>query len=129
MEHFGRLSRFLLATVWFSTDLLMARFRCYRFGQVSELDGTNRRAIKSDGISDPRAIVVHPGVGYLYFTTWHLQAYIGRLGMDGSNFRYTLTDAFAMFVCFPLLRGEEWYGKHLIVSHHFLFHYDHPLYY
>ena len=59
--------------------------------EVAELDGTNRRAIKADGISDPRAIVVHPGVGYLYFTTWHLQAYIGRMGMDGSNFSRIVT--------------------------------------
>ena len=41
--------------------------------------------MKTDGISDPRAIVVHPSIGYLFFTTWHLQAYIGRLGMDGTN--------------------------------------------
>ncbi|XP_043497943.1 low-density lipoprotein receptor-related protein 2 isoform X2 [Polistes fuscatus] len=57
---------------------------------VSELDGTNRKTLWS-GIADPRAIVVHPGTGYLYFTSWHLQAYIGRLGMDGSNFSRILT--------------------------------------
>lgn len=39
---------------------------------VSELDGTNRKTLQS-GIADPRAIVVHPGIGYLYFTSWHLQ--------------------------------------------------------
>lgn len=39
---------------------------------VSELDGTNRKTLQS-GIADPRAIVVHPGTGYLYFTSWHLQ--------------------------------------------------------
>ena len=52
---------------------------------VSELDGRYRRALKTD-IDDPRAIAVHPGVGYLFFTSWNLQAYIGRIGMDGSNF-------------------------------------------
>ncbi|KAJ0178036.1 hypothetical protein K1T71_005859 [Dendrolimus kikuchii] len=52
---------------------------------VSELDGTRRKTLKT-GIADPRAIVVHPGTGYLYYTSWHLQAYIGKLGMDGSNF-------------------------------------------
>jgi low density lipoprotein-related protein 2 len=52
---------------------------------VAELDGTNRKTIKTS-INDPRALVVHPGIGYLYFTSWHLQAYIGKLGMDGSNF-------------------------------------------
>ncbi|XP_066588132.1 low-density lipoprotein receptor-related protein 2 isoform X2 [Prorops nasuta] len=57
---------------------------------VSELDGTNRKTLQS-GIADPRAIVVHPGIGYLYFTSWHLQAYIGKMGMDGSNFTRILT--------------------------------------
>ncbi|XP_037294723.1 LOW QUALITY PROTEIN: low-density lipoprotein receptor-related protein 2 [Manduca sexta] len=52
---------------------------------VSELDGTRRKTLKT-GIADPRAIVVHPGTGYLYFTSWHLQAYVGKIGMDGSNF-------------------------------------------
>lgn len=40
--------------------------------EVSELNGVNRKTLKS-GIADPRAIAVHPGVGYLYFTSWHLQ--------------------------------------------------------
>ncbi|XP_037869964.1 low-density lipoprotein receptor-related protein 2 isoform X2 [Bombyx mori] len=56
---------------------------------VSELDGTRRKTLKT-GIADPRAIVVHPGTGYLYFTSWHLQAYIGKMGMDGSNFTMIL---------------------------------------
>ncbi|KAF7989294.1 hypothetical protein HCN44_007968 [Aphidius gifuensis] len=57
---------------------------------VAELDGSNRKTLLK-GISDPRAIVVHPGTGYLYFTSWHLQAYIGKMGMDGSNFTRILT--------------------------------------
>ncbi|XP_052741747.1 low-density lipoprotein receptor-related protein 2 [Bicyclus anynana] len=56
---------------------------------VSELDGTRRKTLKT-GIADPRAIVVHPGTGYLYYTSWHLQAYIGKLGMDGSNYSTVL---------------------------------------
>ncbi|KAL7294867.1 hypothetical protein TKK_0011791 [Trichogramma kaykai] len=57
---------------------------------VSELDGTNRKTLQS-GIADPRAIVVHPGTGHLYFTSWHLQAYIAKMGMDGSNLTRILT--------------------------------------
>lgn len=53
---------------------------------VAELNGTNRKTLKSSGINDPRAVAVHPGIGYVYFTDWHLQTYIGRIGMDGSNF-------------------------------------------
>lgn len=57
---------------------------------VSELDGTKRKTLWT-GIADPRALVVHPGTGYMYFTSWHLQAYIGKIGMDGSNFTRILT--------------------------------------
>ncbi|XP_055683188.1 low-density lipoprotein receptor-related protein 2 [Lutzomyia longipalpis] len=57
---------------------------------VSEMDGTKRKTLRS-GVVDPRAIVVHPGIGYLYFTSWHLQAYIAKMGMDGSNFSRILT--------------------------------------
>lgn len=57
---------------------------------VAELNGTNRKTIKASGINDPRAVAVHPGIGYVYFTDWHLQSYIGRIGMDGSNFSRVL---------------------------------------
>jgi low density lipoprotein-related protein 2 len=53
--------------------------------EVAELNGTNRRTLKS-GISDPRAVAVHPRRGLLFYTSWHLQAYIGRVNLDGSNF-------------------------------------------
>ncbi|CAH2090680.1 unnamed protein product [Euphydryas editha] len=56
---------------------------------VAELDGTRRKTLKT-GIADPRALVVHPGTGYLYYSSWHLQAYIGKIGMDGSNFTMIL---------------------------------------
>ncbi|XP_017778488.1 PREDICTED: low-density lipoprotein receptor-related protein 2 isoform X2 [Nicrophorus vespilloides] len=57
---------------------------------VAELNGTWRKTLKT-GIADPRALVLHPGTGYLYFSSWHLQAYIGKIGMDGSNFTRILT--------------------------------------
>lgn len=57
---------------------------------VAELNGTSRRTLKT-GIADPRALIVHPGIGYMYFTSWHLQAFIGKIGMDGSNFTRILT--------------------------------------
>ncbi|KAF2897473.1 hypothetical protein ILUMI_08703 [Ignelater luminosus] len=57
---------------------------------VAELDGTNRKTLRT-GIQDPRALAVHPGTGYLYFTSWHLLAHIGKVGMDGSNFTRILT--------------------------------------
>ena len=51
---------------------------------VAELNGTYRKALLT-GIDDPRAIALHPGIGYIFFTSWHLQAFIGRVGMDGTN--------------------------------------------
>ncbi len=39
---------------------------------VSELDGRYKKVLK-DQIDDPRAIAVHPGIGYIFFTVgWHL---------------------------------------------------------
>ena len=58
---------------------------------VAELNGTNRKTIKHSDINDPRAIALHPGIGYVYYTDWHLQSYIGRIGLDGSNFSRVLT--------------------------------------
>ncbi len=55
---------------------------------VSELDGRNRKTLMT-GIEDPRAIVVHPGNGFIFFTSWHLHAYIGRIGMDGDSKSFT----------------------------------------
>ncbi|XP_040583657.2 LOW QUALITY PROTEIN: low-density lipoprotein receptor-related protein 2 [Lepeophtheirus salmonis] len=51
---------------------------------VANLDGSMRKTIFT-GIEDPRAVSVHPGRGILFFTSWHLQAYIGRISMDGDN--------------------------------------------
>ena len=55
---------------------------------VSELDGRHRKTIMTK-IEDARAIAVHPGIGYVFFTSWHLQAYVGRVGMDGDNSTFT----------------------------------------
>lgn len=40
--------------------------------EVAQLNGTQRKTLKA-GIQDPRALVAHPGIGYLFFTSWHLQ--------------------------------------------------------
>lgn len=48
---------------------------------VAELDGRNRKTLKA-GISDPRGLAVHPGTGYLYFTSWHLQVNTTPLSID-----------------------------------------------
>ncbi|XP_022241765.1 low-density lipoprotein receptor-related protein 2-like [Limulus polyphemus] len=58
---------------------------------VAELDGTNRKTLLGRGISDPRALAVHPGIGYIYMTDWGHHSYIGRIGLDGSNFSRLIT--------------------------------------
>ncbi|XP_022104410.1 low-density lipoprotein receptor-related protein 2-like isoform X2 [Acanthaster planci] len=53
--------------------------------EVSELDGTLRKTLVFQDMVHPRAISVDPRNGSLYWTDWGLRAYIGRMGMDGSN--------------------------------------------
>ncbi|GAB6028318.1 hypothetical protein CHUAL_002491 [Chamberlinius hualienensis] len=59
---------------------------------VAELNGTYRRALLYKNINDPRGIVVHPGIGYLFFTDWGLMPYIARLGMDGTDLKRIITN-------------------------------------
>ena len=58
---------------------------------MANLDGTYRRTLINSGLTDPRAISVHPGIGFIFFTDWNLQSFIGKVGMDGSNFTRILT--------------------------------------
>lgn len=51
---------------------------------VAELDGRNRKTLLTH-IEDARAIAVHPGKGYVFFTSWYLQAYIAKIGMNGDK--------------------------------------------
>uniref|UniRef100_A0A4W4GV52 Low-density lipoprotein receptor-related protein 2 n=1 Tax=Electrophorus electricus TaxID=8005 RepID=A0A4W4GV52_ELEEL len=61
--------------------------------KVSELDGRFVRKLADHCVDannsycfeNPRAIVVHPKFGYVYWTDWGDKAFIGRVGMDGNN--------------------------------------------
>ncbi|XP_071486072.1 low-density lipoprotein receptor-related protein 2-like [Diadema antillarum] len=53
--------------------------------EVAELDGSLRKTLVYSGMDQPRAVVVNPKYGYVYWTDWGLSAYIGRVGMDGSD--------------------------------------------
>ncbi|XP_016414141.1 low-density lipoprotein receptor-related protein 2-like [Sinocyclocheilus rhinocerous] len=61
--------------------------------KVSELDGRFVRKLAEHCVDanntycfeNPRAIVLHPKFGYVYWTDWGDKAFIGRVGMDGSN--------------------------------------------
>ncbi|XP_041476939.1 low-density lipoprotein receptor-related protein 2-like isoform X2 [Lytechinus variegatus] len=53
--------------------------------EVCEMDGSNRRVLKRNNLSQVRGVAVDPKHGNMYWTDWGLRAYIGRMGMDGSN--------------------------------------------
>ncbi|KAG7275698.1 hypothetical protein CRUP_011325 [Coryphaenoides rupestris] len=61
--------------------------------QVAELDGRFVRRLAADCVDtnhtycfeNPRAITLHPKYGYVFWTDWGSKAFIGRVGMDGTN--------------------------------------------
>ncbi|KAJ7383624.1 hypothetical protein OS493_026810 [Desmophyllum pertusum] len=55
----------------------------YNMIEVAELDGTNRLTLFRDGTDEPRAIVVDPIHGYLFWTDWGDNPRIERASMDG----------------------------------------------
>nr|XP_037288057.1 LOW QUALITY PROTEIN: very low-density lipoprotein receptor-like [Rhipicephalus microplus] len=52
---------------------------------VADLDGRMRRALFSEELDEPRAIVVNPLEGWMFWTDWGKQPKIERAGMDGSH--------------------------------------------
>jgi low density lipoprotein-related protein 2 len=58
---------------------------------VQQLDGRFRRVLYSNIVKLPRALAVHPLLGYAYMTDWGAQAFIGRAAMDGSQFTKLIT--------------------------------------
>lgn len=72
-----------IAVDWVGRKLYLLN-RQERSLRVCELDGRYCRTLIRDRIAQPKAIVVHPARGYLYFTEWSLQAYIARVSMDGA---------------------------------------------
>lgn len=83
-----------IAVDWVGRKLYLLS-RQERSIRVCELDGRYCRTLIRDRISQPKAIVVHPGKGYIYFTEWSLQPYIGRMSMDGSPGAYDPIDKLA----------------------------------
>ncbi|XP_076313100.1 LDL receptor protein 1 isoform X3 [Tachypleus tridentatus] len=53
--------------------------------EVSRLDGKFRKILIRKNLEEPRAIVLDPYEGYMYWTDWGEKPYIGKAGMDGSN--------------------------------------------
>lgn len=61
--------------------------------EVSKLDGKYRKVLVRDKLQEPRAIVLDPHDGYMYWTDWGENPYIGKAGMDGSNPRPIVTES------------------------------------
>ncbi|UMM10088.1 hypothetical protein L5515_000020 [Caenorhabditis briggsae] len=72
-----------IAVDWVGRKLYMLN-RQERSIRVCELDGRFCKTLIRDRIQQPKAIAIHPGKGYLFFTEWSLQPYIGRMALDGS---------------------------------------------
>uniref|UniRef100_H2Z4K7 EGF-like domain-containing protein n=1 Tax=Ciona savignyi TaxID=51511 RepID=H2Z4K7_CIOSA len=54
---------------------------------VSSLDGAHQRVLVHNDLGSPRAIALHQGIGYMYWTDWgnNPSAKIERAGMDGTD--------------------------------------------
>ncbi|XP_055345561.1 prolow-density lipoprotein receptor-related protein 1-like [Paramacrobiotus metropolitanus] len=53
--------------------------------EVSNFDGGWRKILLKEGLHEPRALVVDPHHGYLYWSDWGTNAHIGKMAMDGGS--------------------------------------------
>ncbi|KAK3755593.1 hypothetical protein QZH41_017588, partial [Actinostola sp. cb2023] len=51
--------------------------------EVADLDGKNRLRLIKSGLDEPRAIVVYPDIGYMFWSDWGESPKIERCGMNG----------------------------------------------
>lgn len=61
--------------------------------EVSRLDGKFRRVLIRRNLDEPRAIVLNPLEGILFFTDWGERPFIGRASMDGTEDRVILDES------------------------------------
>merc|ERR1711962_722137 len=52
---------------------------------VSDYQGNQRATLVSDSLEEPRAIALHPGKGWMFWSDWGREPKIERAGMDGSH--------------------------------------------
>ncbi|NXE81490.1 LRP5 protein, partial [Cochlearius cochlearius] len=55
--------------------------------EVTRLNGTSRKILISENLDEPRAIVLHPVMGYMYWTDWGESPKIECAYLDGSERR------------------------------------------
>jgi len=71
-----------LAVDWVGRKLYILN-RQDRSLRVCELDGRFCATLIRDRLQVPKAIVINPKEGYLFFTEWSLQPYIAKVALDG----------------------------------------------
>ncbi|KAI0241926.1 Nidogen-2 [Lamellibrachia satsuma] len=65
--------------------------------EVSSLDGTNRKMLFDKDLVNPRAIVVDPMRGLIFWTDWNRNSpEIASAGMDGSNRRVVVSEGLGL---------------------------------
>ncbi|XP_050671322.1 prolow-density lipoprotein receptor-related protein 1-like [Leptidea sinapis] len=60
--------------------------------EAARLDGRYRRVVVRGGLSEPRALALHPARARLYWSDWGRSPHIGRAAMDGRHRRVLLAD-------------------------------------
>ncbi|NWX14306.1 LRP5 protein, partial [Aegotheles bennettii] len=55
--------------------------------EVTRLNGTSRKILVSENLDEPRAIVLNPVMGYMYWTDWGESPKIECAYLDGSERR------------------------------------------
>ncbi|XP_071952274.1 uncharacterized protein [Antedon mediterranea] len=76
-----------IATDWIHNNLYYTDVENDIIGVV-DLDSLNKVTLIDEGLSEPRAIVLHPEIGYMFWTDWG-NGKIEKAGLDGS-FRQTI---------------------------------------
>lgn len=61
--------------------------------EVASLDGSHRAIIVASELDKPRAIVVHPGAAWVFWSDWGPNPKIERCEMDGSNRKSIITES------------------------------------
>jgi low density lipoprotein-related protein 2 len=73
-----------LALDWASKLLYYIDSKSGELSVLSTRNVTNRKVLLKN-LKRPRAIVVHPNKGYIFFSEWDRPANISRANSDGSN--------------------------------------------
>ena len=73
-----------LALDWASKNLYYIDSRKGTLNVLSTENHENRRTLLKN-LKRPRAIVVHPNRGYMFFSEWDRPANISRANMDGTD--------------------------------------------